>query len=125
MLKHIDMYRCPACKKRYCTVSDGIKEDKAIRFAYRALVQFIGSEMPSERLSMTNIRTYRIRTASDGILWKSKQSNFHARELRNMGAQIKWVLSIYVFFTKTILCVASIMMIIMIMLTMIMAMIIV
>ena len=44
------MYRYAACKKRYCTVSDGIKEDKAIRFAYRALVQFIGSEMPSERL---------------------------------------------------------------------------
>ena len=55
------MYRCPACKKRYRTVSDGIQEDKAIRFVYRALVQFIGSEMPSERLSMTNIHTYRIR----------------------------------------------------------------
>ena len=36
MLKHIDMYRCPACKKRYCTVSDGIQEDKAIRSVYRA-----------------------------------------------------------------------------------------
>ena len=32
----LNVTRCPACKKRYCTVSDGIQEDKAIRSVYRA-----------------------------------------------------------------------------------------